>query len=177
MQALGPAATRPAAELAASDRCRVPAPAGTTPPQAGRPTPLGRAGSTPIQGLGPKLPGWTGWGPRGEEGFRRELPRGRAPRGPGIWETPLSQCFPALQLKMLFGKTSSPSESGKSWIFQCLSFQSADICRHSAVPWAPGQEVHGETPAARTRTEAVHCPLTGVAPEIAASVRLWPLKY
>lgn len=77
VQALGPAATKPAVGLAASDRCQVPAPAGTTPPQAERPTPsAGRAGRVPIEGLGQKLSGWTGgWETAGDGGKRKAFRR------------------------------------------------------------------------------------------------------
>ena len=129
------------------NRCRAPALAGTTPPWA---EPTLQSGQHSHGGLGPKAV-WLdrvgrcrGDGER--QAFKRALHGAPAPRGgPGIRrETPLSQCFPTLQLlETLARKRPSSSKSGNSWIFQCLYFQSAAICRTSNC--APG-----------TRTRACH---------------------
>lgn len=157
VQALGPAATKPAVGLAASDRCQVPAPAGTTPPQAERPTPsAGRAGRVPIEGLGQKLSGWTGgWETAGDGGkrkaFRRLLRWGQ--RTWNLKGKPAESEFSHPQLLgMLLRKRSSSSKSGNSCIFQCLHFQPADICR--TLICAPGTRAacHMDIQVPSTRT-------------------------
>lgn len=120
------------------NRCRAQASAGTTPPQAKWPTPLSRAGSVPIEGLGQKLSGWTGLGGVGVVA-RGRLSGGSeaAAQGPraqrrtwALKGNPGESVLPHPPLlAMLFRKTSSSSESGNSWIFQCLYFQPDDIGR------------------------------------------------
>lgn len=161
VQALGPAATQPAARLAASDRC----------PRPHRLVPLlrGLSGPRPWQAEPAAFPkrtrakscqaglggGGTSRGRWREGGFQEVAVRGRG--GRRTWNlkgNPAESVLPNPQLLgMLLRKRSSSSKFGNSCIFQCLYFQQLTLVKHFI--WAPGTRAgafHMDIPAPPTRT-------------------------